>query len=82
MAVNIKSKIPDILRAKGWGAEELYSRGITVNTAYRAKRGDVDFTLKTLVVLAEVLEVYSLDDLIELVKVDDAEAEESKAPSS
>jgi DNA-binding Xre family transcriptional regulator len=64
------SKIPDLMLERKVNPMDLIRKGLAMNTAYRAARGETDFTLGTLAVICDVLDADGLDDLIEYVKND------------
>ncbi len=68
MAGTLISKIPDLMAERKVNPMDLVRKGLAMNTAYRAARGGIDFTLGTLATICDVLEADGLDDLIEYVR--------------
>lgn len=60
----IVNKIPAMMSDRGWTPNDLIGMGLAQNTAYRAWRGDTDFTLETVGKLCSALGV-KIEDLFE-----------------
>lgn len=66
------SYVPQLLASKGWDvktfAAYMMLKGAGQDTAYRLARGDTDVTTKTLELAAEVLEVCSIAQIMDVDK--------------
>ena len=68
----MNSKIPELIEQKGWNKKEFVARcalaGMSVSTAYRLARGNLDVELRSLMSAAKVLEVSTLELLEDVVE--------------
>lgn len=63
------SHVPALLEKKGWNgrmlAGHMMIRGSSPDTAYRLARGETNFNMETILVVAEILGCKSISELIE-----------------
>ncbi len=80
VAMGLRSKIPELLAAKGWTQRKFAARcmeaGLAVDTANRLARGETDVRTSTLRVVAKVLGVTSFDDMIVITEDPDPRDQE------
>ena len=55
---NVISRVPELLKKRGWGAMDLVRRAnVGIGTAYKLAAGDADFSIQTLGKLCAVFGV-------------------------
>lgn len=68
--VGLRNNVPELLSKLGWDTRTFAAycmlRGIGQDTAYRLARGNTNFTIQTLAVVADVLGVKSIGDIIDI----------------
>ena len=62
-SVKLQSNIPQLMQDRLWKPKDLIERGIPLPTAYRATNGSVKFSINTALLLCEVFDTRSLDNL-------------------
>jgi DNA-binding Xre family transcriptional regulator len=72
----IKSKVPELLQSRGWGAMDLVRHGLSIHTAYRLVEGDIDIRVSTLQKLCNIFKVDSVGEVIIYNKHDGANREQ------
>ena len=60
---DLVSRVPELLKQRGWTAMDLMRRGLTYNTAYRVTRGETEITMKIAKQLCDIFEVDSIDKI-------------------
>lgn len=62
--------VPELLAKKGWDSKTFVARcmlaGLSQDTAYRLTRGEVNVTTDTLKVVAQVLDLASISEIIDI----------------
>lgn len=73
---SVISKIPALAKQRNIDARYLAMRGIAPATAYRALRGEIDFSIKIITQLCDAFEASGISDLFEYIP------ENKKAPGT
>lgn len=62
--------VPELLRRKGWDVKTFVAHcmlaGLSQDTAYRLSRGETNFNTETIAKAAQVLDVSTLGEIIEM----------------